>query len=109
MGNDFDKLKTWVYFATYDGGPIKIGLTKDLNKRLRQLNTGTDKDIYYIGAVRGGYTHEKHIHHKFKHLRLKNEWFEKCGELVDFIQLIKDKSIELPIIKEKRWALKKED
>ena len=66
-----------VYFFT-NGVNIKIGYTKlNIEKRLKQLNTGSDTQLYPLGFVSGNKSLEKELHQKFAKFRIRNngEWF----------------------------------
>lgn len=82
-----------VYFIT-NGENIKIGYSKNINKRLKQLNTGNDKKLYILGYIQGDKDKEKEIHKKFSKFRIRSngEWFYPDQELIDFLNLINEKS-----------------
>ena len=55
----------YVYFIT-NGENIKIGYTKNsVQKRLKQLNTGSDKQLYILGYMKGTMADEENLHSKF--------------------------------------------
>ena len=55
----------YVYFIT-NGDNIKIGYTKNsVQKRLKQLNTGSDKQLYILGYMKGTMADEENLHSKF--------------------------------------------
>ena len=81
-----------LYFIESDFG-IKIGKSKDVNKRLKQIQVYAPlakliKIIKYAGKF------ESDIHNKFKHINIKNkntigiEWFDKSIDLIEFISEI---------------------
>jgi len=81
-----------LYFIESDFG-IKIGKSKDVNKRLKQIQAYAPsakliKIIKYAGKF------ENDIHNKFKHINIKNnntigiEWFDKSIDLIEFISEI---------------------
>ena len=50
-----------IYFISAgDGGPIKIGLTNDVEQRLASLQTGCPYKMVLLGAVAGTSSHEKY-------------------------------------------------
>jgi len=78
-----------VYFVQSRlGGPIKIGLTTQLNQRLKQLQNESPIPLQIVGALRGDEKVEAAIHERFRKLRLHGEWFEPSTELVEFIRQI---------------------
>lgn len=79
-----------IYFFT-NGESIKIGFTKNsVQKRLKQLNTGSDKQLYYLGYINGTMEDEETLHKRFSRLRLRDngEWFEADQELLDYINSV---------------------
>ena len=81
-----------VYFFT-NGVNIKIGYTKlNIEKRLMQLNTGSDTQLYSLGYIKGDKKLEKELHQKFANLRLRNngEWFSPDQSLIDYINSVNE-------------------
>ena len=54
---------------------IKIGRSKDPQKRLKQLQTGNPNRLKLIASFDGLGWQEKLIHERLKSYRLKGEWF----------------------------------
>lgn len=76
-----------IYFIS-DGINIKIGYTKNnVEKRLKQLNTGNENDLYILGYINGTLDDEKHLHWKFGNHRIRQngEWFYPSQEIIDYI------------------------
>lgn len=75
--------KTYVYGIT-DGEKIKIGMSKNVEKRLAQLQTGCATKlriawVKYVGTKREkARILERRIHKEFKKHRLEGEWFDAC-------------------------------
>lgn len=81
-----------VYFFT-NGKNIKIGYTKgDIYNRLKQLNTGSDYQLYALGYITGTKATEKELHTKFANLRLRvnGEWFASDQSLIDYINSVNE-------------------
>ena len=79
--------KNKVYFVT-DGNYIKIGYTsQDIEKRIKQLNTGSIHNLRLLGWINGDKKKEKELHIKFSQSRVRYnaEWFEATTDLIDFI------------------------
>lgn len=91
------KAETFVYFAR-DGLEIKIGLSKDVRKRVTSLQTARSDLIHVEYVVRGGRELEAYLHLKFKNSRLHGEWFRYHGEVQAFLS-------GLPY-DENEWAIK---
>lgn len=78
-----------LYFMESDFG-IKIGISKQPNKRLVQIRQYA-KNVKLIKVIKHGGSFEKHLHNKFKNQNIKNnptygiEWFYKNDDLINFI------------------------
>ena len=76
-----------VYFVEAGiGGPIKIGWTQNLNRRVAELQTANAEKLHVLGTVAGTLDDEFTFHARFAHLRLEAEWFENSSEILDFLQ-----------------------
>lgn len=63
-----------VYFLQGDnGGPIKIGYSKDVSKRIKELQTGFPARLTVLALMPGSRTTEAELHRKFKVHRLQGE------------------------------------
>jgi len=74
-----------VYFArAADGsGPIKIGSASDVERRLRELQTGSPVRLHLVGVVaRGGAQLELGLHRRFADLRQHGEWYAPSRDLL---------------------------
>jgi len=77
----------------------KIGVTKNINKRIKQLQTGNAEEIYLINSFESvhAYKIEKALHNFYFNKKKINEWFEFTLE--DEVKFLKDcKKIENNII-----------
>jgi len=57
------------------GGAIKIGVTCDVERRLRALATGSAVPLELLGTLPGGRRLEKKLHERFKRFHVRGEWF----------------------------------
>lgn len=64
------------------GGPIKIGIAADPNKRLQNLQTASYTKLQLIAAFEGGRREERALHERFAAHRLEGEWFSVDAETV---------------------------
>ena len=82
---------------------FKIGRIKDINKRIKTLQTGNCTELELIFSFKTDYAArlESMLHRRFEHYRLYNEWFRLpedivrhfhfyCQELNDIIVSLKD-------------------
>lgn len=83
---------TSLYFLCTDRKPqrIKIGIAKDVHRRLAELQTGCPEKIALLGAIpMRSAKHAKHIesrlHGFFSYLRVHGEWFRADEPLRRFI------------------------
>jgi hypothetical protein len=76
-----------IYFiqAATSGGPIKIGVTIDLKRRLKQIEKQTGWKLFVLGVMDGSYTEERILHHKFATDYIESEWFNESTEIREFI------------------------
>lgn len=63
-------------------GPVKIGVAKDVVKRLRQLQTNQPVPLRIIRVLEGDVAVERALHARFSALRLKGEWFTFSPEMI---------------------------
>ena len=70
---------------------MKIGVSKDVNKRLKTLSTG-NLNLHLVLVIKGN--EERFLHKLFKHKRIKGEWFRlDSGDLLDLKELQFEKII----------------
>ena len=76
-----------VYFIqSARGVPIKIGMARDIGKRLEALQTAHPHRLLVLGVIpRGGRLVERQLHERFAAQRLLGEWFECSKELMEAI------------------------
>lgn len=93
-------VKNCVYFIT-DGYYLKIGIASDLDRRLKQLQTGNARPLHAIAVIQcrnmdEARAIETQLHRSLRDLNVMNEWFlgdrraikaavTKTGKKVDFI------------------------
>lgn len=77
---------TFVYFVRSTTlGHIKIGMAKDVARRLRSLQATSADVLELMGSVSAGLFSEAELHRRFRTDRLHNEWFRASSDLVSFI------------------------
>lgn len=87
---DNDRIKNneikfgYLYFIT-DGQYIKIGVSNDVDKRLKTLKTGSSQDIRLLGKyyLPNPYSVEALLHQLLKNYRINGEWFDISFLFVD--------------------------
>ncbi len=74
-----------VYFIG-DGGFVKIGFTANLEKRLKQLQTGHRTPLYVLATIPGGTRNtERLLHEELKQHRGNGEWFKCQNEALQLL------------------------
>lgn len=86
-------METYVYYIEDGHGHVKIGVSSEPEKRLKQCQTGNPYKLYIKNIERynscgDAYRREKELHNRFKKFRLCGEWFEAT-----YVDLFKDKEI----------------
>ena len=66
-------------------GPIKIGTSRNLISRMREIKTSCPGELKILLLLPGGYSLEKELHERFMHLRTHGEWHNPSSELINFI------------------------
>lgn len=82
--NDNDKI---YFIGNIDYGFVKIGYSKNPNKRLGGIQTGCPFPLTILRIESGTTDHEKMYHNKFHRLNTFGEWFKIEGELKAYLGL----------------------
>ncbi len=83
-----------IYFAQIDvpNGPIKIGMAKDVDKRMRQFEKQMPWTFKVLAEYPGGREVERMIHRRLHKFRMKKangrEWFDPTEELLFLMENI---------------------
>ncbi|MEL0099663.1 MAG: GIY-YIG nuclease family protein [Opitutae bacterium] len=92
---------TYIYFISQmDTAKTKVGITNNLPRRLRQIQTGNDKPLSLIGYIEydtrtEARIEERRIHKLWQTKRLAGEWFDLGETDLDELARIYDiRSIE---------------
>lgn len=64
-------------------GPFKIGVARNIRRRLWHLQMSSGYPLHFIGELSGAREEERRLHEAFGHLRLHGEWFAPSQELLD--------------------------
>lgn len=77
----------FVYFVqSGSGGPIKIGWSQDVDRRMAELQVGNAHRLIFLGKIAGRMEDESATHAKFAHLRMEGEWFRDAPEVHDYVR-----------------------
>lgn len=84
-----EKISNIYFIVNKDFTKCKIGESQDVDKRLKQHQTGNpDKLVIYRVLQNIPVSFEKEIHERFSHLRLEGEWFKMTEELKNYIDYL---------------------
>nr|WP_263858290.1 GIY-YIG nuclease family protein [Waterburya agarophytonicola] len=92
MDGDSTTENAFVYFIfNIDSKAIKIGMAKNVEKRLKSLQTSNPIILellhtIHLDSVEDAQKLEYVLHQKFSHLRMNGEWFEASEELRTYIK-----------------------
>jgi len=82
-------VKDKIYFIEAFGlDKIKIGFSRDPQKRLKELQTGSPVKLRLLVSMNGSQQQESMLHEKFAKLSIDGEWFHATKELRDYIDKI---------------------
>ena len=75
-----------IYFVEcIPNGPIKIGYSRKLSKRLLALQSQNGTPTRFLGAIPGTLADELALHARFKPTRDHHEWYVLSEELADYL------------------------
>ena len=79
---------TDLYFIGADEGPIKIGVSGHVGKRLQNFQTSYPHKLHILAVIRQGGMREGEFHKKFAEHRMQGEWFARHPALLAEINRI---------------------
>lgn len=85
-----------VYFIGHElkvGSEVKIGVAYEPHKRLSTLQTGYPKSLRVLATVEGGETEEEKLHRRYRHARLRGEWFTITPGMKKLIERVSAKEV----------------
>jgi hypothetical protein len=78
-----------VYFvAAPEAEAIKVGITKQIDRRFSTLQMASPFALTLLGVVPGGIEHEQRIQLLFRREHMRGEWFRDHGNLRSFIDAV---------------------
>jgi Meiotically up-regulated gene 113 len=89
MWFEYTSINNWsdVYFIQQGkDGPIKIGSTTNITKRLKELQQANPNTLHIMHTTTGGQNLERHLHKIFSKYRIIGEWFEPVDEILMLIE-----------------------
>jgi DNA-binding XRE family transcriptional regulator len=73
-----------IYLISCDDKFLKIGYTKNIKKRLRELQTSNPIKLELCHLIDGDVNLEKELHFMFKYLRSQGEWFDFDNSILQY-------------------------
>lgn len=79
-------LKMAVYFVQPEsGGPIKIGIARNVARRVASMQIGNHERLLVLATMPGGAAQERDLHAMFSKERMHGEWFRPSARLSAYI------------------------
>lgn len=87
-----------VYFAQAGGpdGPVKIGVSRNIQMRIRSIQNGCPDDVCVIREIDGGHREEMWLHRHFRDCRKRGEWFDYHPEMLVIIPDLSEHPAPMP-------------
>lgn len=81
-----ERARRWVYFIQGEaGGPIKIGISRDVERRRNELQRAERQPLKVLATIEGTMKDESALHQRFAAHRLHGEWFSPAADLLTHI------------------------
>lgn len=89
---------TMIYFvqAQCPHAFIKIGIARDVEYRLRQIQALCPYEVRLLATMRGGVADEAQLHIRFRAQHVRGEWFRPSAELLRLIAENRKWSVPAP-------------
>lgn len=65
---------------------LKIGRSKNVQKRLKQLQTSNSGSLSLLFTLKGEGFREEYVHGMFSHLNTNGEWYEYDDSIIDYFK-----------------------
>lgn len=85
-----------IYFAR-SGDVIKIGFSTDAESRVASLQTAHFEPLSLLATTAGTQRGERFLHYRFRHLRVRGEWFRAGPELIAYIDELNGVPVPDPV------------
>lgn len=80
-----------IYFVQHgDGGPIKVGTTTNLKRRIEALQNASPENLKLLATIDGGPNEEKILHSIMREERLRGEWFNPSSLVLSIVKKAKE-------------------
>jgi hypothetical protein len=85
-----------IYFAR-SGDMIKIGFSTNAESRIATLQTAHFEPLALLTTIDGNQRGERALHHRFRRMRVRGEWFRADPELLEYIERVNAKPEPAPV------------
>jgi DNA-binding XRE family transcriptional regulator len=75
-----------IYLISHENKFLKIGYTKNIHKRLKELQTSSPVKLEVLHLIEGNIHLEKELHQLFCELRTSGEWFYFNYSILDYFK-----------------------
>lgn len=76
---------TFIYFVQDEAGQIKIGKTRNVFRRVRDMQVASGRPLTVLGVYPGVEADERKIHERFRKSRVHGEWFSPAPEIIRWV------------------------
>lgn len=84
------KPKQGLYLISDSNEFLKIGVTNDIKRRIKELNSANPRDIKVLFFIKEVYLLEKILHSEFDKYRINNEWFYYNDSILEIFKKINE-------------------
>lgn len=96
----------WIYFVqSVDGGPVKIGFSRDPWARFRTLQVGFPVELRLLAIQEANPSQERDLHHRLAGYRERGEWFWPRGEVLLLMAFLFDRLPADLIVEPGAWRM----
>lgn len=81
-------MKSGIYFLRSEHGAVKIGHSKNIDGRVRALQTAHPGELELIGTIAASVHSERQLHDILSDYRTTGEWFRDCEEVRSIISIV---------------------
>lgn len=79
-------VRSFVYFIQADDGRVKIGKARRPSQRLKELQTGSSRNLRLVGLLLGDRQAERVLHERYKVWCVGGEWFSPHPEVLEAVR-----------------------
>jgi len=86
---EIKKSKQGLYLISHGNEFLKIGVTSDIKRRLKEIRFANPNHINVLFFIENVYLLEKILHLRFDNYRINNEWFHYNESILEIFKTIK--------------------